>query len=313
MSSGFGRRPLRWAGAPSGPYTGKAEAGFPAQTKCRSGAKEGRAFLTATIGPRPRRGMARGPLEVRALPPDREAEPMCEFSFSSPPVSGARCSGSACALREPAPWCGNRGTGLRRVLARHRRVRGRPGAPHRAGLRSMGRRCLPDCRRDLRRHGPVVALTAPPPGATIRNSTTITATASDANGVASVAFQVDGALLWHEHGSAVRRRVGAGAQARIPRAHRGRDRRAKQYGDERGCHRGREVAAGKFAPDTAQGEAPRSASRAPCWLPSSSGGHGRPGAGDLAHRRPGAELRRSCPAFGPGPPRPGEDSRRSRR
>ncbi len=43
--------------------------------------------------------------------------------------------------------------------------------------------------------GPAVALTAPSPGATIRGTTTITAAASDANGVASVAFYVDGALL----------------------------------------------------------------------------------------------------------------------
>src|SRR5207249_1346806 len=42
-----------------------------AATGCADGvSKEGGcAFLTATIGPRPRRGMTRGPLEVRALPP----------------------------------------------------------------------------------------------------------------------------------------------------------------------------------------------------------------------------------------------------
>ena len=43
--------------------------------------------------------------------------------------------------------------------------------------------------------GPAVALTSPPSGATIRSTMTLTATASDANGVASVAFYVDGALL----------------------------------------------------------------------------------------------------------------------
>ncbi len=43
--------------------------------------------------------------------------------------------------------------------------------------------------------GPAVVLTSPPSGATIRGTTTITADASDANGVAGVAFYVDGALL----------------------------------------------------------------------------------------------------------------------
>jgi len=52
-----------------------------AATGCADGVpKEGGcAFLTATIGPRPRRGMTRGPREVRALPPDREAELLREL------------------------------------------------------------------------------------------------------------------------------------------------------------------------------------------------------------------------------------------
>jgi hypothetical protein len=43
--------------------------------------------------------------------------------------------------------------------------------------------------------GPAIAVTSPAPGATVRSTVTITATASDASGVASVAFYVDGALL----------------------------------------------------------------------------------------------------------------------
>ena len=42
---------------------------------------------------------------------------------------------------------------------------------------------------------PAVALTSPSPGAILRSTTTIAATTSDANGIASVAFYVDGALL----------------------------------------------------------------------------------------------------------------------
>jgi hypothetical protein len=43
--------------------------------------------------------------------------------------------------------------------------------------------------------GPTVSLTSPRPGATVRGTTTFSATASDPNCLASVAFYVDGALL----------------------------------------------------------------------------------------------------------------------
>ena len=104
--------------------------------------------------------------------------------------------------------------------------------------RAVGRQVHAHRRLPPTRRAPTVAVTAPAAGATVSNTVSVTANASDNTGVVGVQFKLDGANLGIEDSSApysVSWDTTADRE-RLAHAHRGRARRGGQH-DHVHCRR----------------------------------------------------------------------------